>query len=119
MRIPKKFKLLSNTISVKYDENLREKQSLLGQADYENLRIILAPLKEHEAPTFGHELVHFILWAMSEDKLRKDEKFVDLFGRILIQCLDTAEYGDHDDKRLHSNAGRKRVLRAGRRKRRS
>jgi hypothetical protein len=39
--------------------------------------------------TFCHELTHAILDLIKEDKLSKNEKFVDLFGGALHQALST------------------------------
>ena len=99
MKIPTKFKLMGLEITVEYDPNLVHNDDYHGAADYRNSKIIIQPdveglkrPKQSMESTFCHELVHFILWAMSEEKLRKDERFVDLFSGLLHQVLITMEY---------------------------
>ena len=99
MRIPKSFQLFGQTITVEWLDRLIEDQDAVGEAHYRANRIVLQrnndgiarPQTQSEA-TFCHELVHWIFFMMNEDDLRKNEKLVDVFGRLLHQALTTMEY---------------------------
>lgn len=111
MDIPKRFKLLGRTITVKFDENLFHSEDKHGMCSYRTDEIILQPPKEgaySEAgveATFLHELVHHILYyaggvvkyQMGEDYLYRNEEFVDLLANLLHQYMTTAEY-NYDPK---------------------
>jgi Zn-dependent peptidase ImmA (M78 family) len=93
MRIPASFQLLSRTISVVRasvdgDDN--------GLWDHTSGVITIAPdiPDDHAFHTFGHELTHAILDMASYDKLSADEAFVDRFGGLLAQALQTAVYDE-------------------------
>ena len=99
LRIPKSFQLLGQTITVEWMDRLIEDQDAVGESHYRKNRIVLQqhndgivrPQTQSEA-TFCHELVHWIFFMMNEDDLRKNEKLVDVFGRLLHQALITMEY---------------------------
>lgn len=99
IKIPHSFELGGKTITVEMLEDFMDKRQLLGEAIYScNTITLQAPNKnpkvvtESVEQTFLHELVHWILLAMGEDDLRKNEKFVDLFAVFLHQFLKTVEY---------------------------
>ena len=99
MHIPTSFWLYGQKITVNFVDDLLEGEDCVGEALYRknlirlqrNNKAIDRPQTQMEA-TFCHELVHFILLMMQEDDLRKNEKFVDHFGRLLHQALNTMEY---------------------------
>ena len=98
MNIPKKFRLMGHEINVKFVEDLTNEHESVGAAVYRRDEIRLQPsingnLRSENliAHNFLHELVHFILYMMEEDKLRDDEKFVGVFSGLLHQALDTME----------------------------
>lgn len=99
LRIPKAFKLFGQTIAVEWVHRLTEEQDAVGEARFRKNCIVLQqnneeisrPQTQIEA-TFCHELVHWIFFMMDEDDLRKNEKLVDNFGRLLHQALTTMEY---------------------------
>ena|ERR1035437_7264784 len=94
IEIPNKFKLLGETITVKWSDDIL-KLRVYGTAQYEINEIIIQSKdmpedkKEH---TFYHELIHHILTIMGENKLNNNEKFVDMFSGLLHQAIKTAEY---------------------------
>lgn len=104
MRIPTRFKLLGQTITVKKkDEFLLTREALGTAVDCLNSIYLSSKVsvdgkwealpKEQIEAVFCHELVHQILFKMSEHELNKNEKFVDMFGMLLHQFLTTSEYG--------------------------
>ncbi len=99
MRIPKSFKLFGTTISVVFDNKYCNDNSRYGESDYSQSRIVLSktdgvnPLSEDRIiDTFYHERVHAILDAMHERDLSANEKFVDVFAKLMRQADETAIY---------------------------
>ena len=101
MKIPKKFKLFGETITVEYVLDLIEKHERMGQAIYRENKIQLLDIDNdtystkptvHIEQTFFHELIHFILTKMNLNDLSADEKFVDVFASLLHQAMTTMEY---------------------------
>jgi hypothetical protein len=87
--IPQSFWLGGLKIDVSYDENLYRNRKIVGEAQYLAQKIILEPSilnKQSIEQNFHHEMVHWILFMMSEDELRCNEKFVDLFAHFLYQA---------------------------------
>jgi Zn-dependent peptidase ImmA (M78 family) len=92
--IPSKFKLMGETITVKWSDDILKDDSYGVTHEKRNEIIIQAvdipeEKKEH---TFYHELTHHILYMMGENKLSQNEKFVDMFSGLLHQAIQTAEY---------------------------
>ena len=94
MIIPKQFQLVGKTIDVEYRPDLLKDEDKVGMAAYRRNRIYLQPsvsgYERDEADieqSFLHEVVHWILMVMGEDKT---EKYVDLFASLLHQALATA-----------------------------
>ena len=95
--IPKTFNLLGKTIEVRYVPNLINRESRTGQSVYRENSIELQPsVRGYPIPmdsieqTFFHELVHWILFSMKNEKadsLNDDENFVSLFASLLHQAL--------------------------------
>lgn len=99
MRIPKTINLIGRTIKVIEDKKLIHDNEWLGCAIYRENKIKLQPStkerplsKESIGSTYCHELVHWVLYSMGKHELNKDEEFVDLFGSLLHQALDSAKY---------------------------
>ena len=94
LKIPKRFKLLGETITVRYCNDMLLNGSY-GMASYKNNEIVLqdtnTPVEKREH-TFYHELTHHILSTMGEDKICSNEKFVDVFSGLLHQAIQTSEY---------------------------
>lgn len=99
MKIPKNLKLFGYEIEVKMDDKLKYEKDCFGIAEFHRNRIVLqsnnieklvpnVQIEKH----FLHELIHFILYMMGEETLTYNEKFVDLFARLLQQALETMEY---------------------------
>jgi len=100
MKIPKSIQLFGQTIKTVYKDNLIDEDDSVGLACYRQLEIRLQSVDakgrirpaSSQEQWYCHELVHFILEGMGEHKLRRDERFVDLFGNLLHQALSTAVY---------------------------
>lgn len=100
LNVPLRFKLFGETIDVVWDNELNNRDNANGMSNYRYSRIELQPntkaifrSKEQVEQSYLHEVVHFILAAIQEEKLRTDEKFVELFSKALHQVLTTSEYG--------------------------
>lgn len=96
MKIPSRFKLFAETITVVEDASLLPAHNWSGAADYHKSEIQLVPPGPHHPVTdvsrqqvFCHELVHHIAYAIG---LELSEKDTDLFGRALHQALTSMEY---------------------------
>lgn len=99
MNIPDKFKLHGQTIKVILTNKLVHNSDVVGEARYrdntiliqdngEQVNMIISKMEQ----VFFHELVHYILNAMGEDKINNNDKFVDLFASLLHQAITTFEY---------------------------
>lgn len=99
MKIPKSFSLFGQVITVHHNDGLAHANDTTGEARFRSNAIYLqsntngypVPHSKIEQ-TFFHELTHFMLHAMSSDRLNKDEVFVDTFASLLHQALTTAKY---------------------------
>lgn len=99
MKIPNRFKLMGQTIDVRYSNTLIFDDESFGKADYNKNEIILqadcpgVPRQQSQIEkTFYHELVHCILFFLNDDEKRKDEKFVDNIAQLLHQAFITMEF---------------------------
>lgn len=106
MKIPKKFKLMGQTIEVSFDDSIYRDRDYEGYASYRKNKIVMqsdghqVPLKpEQIEQTFLHELVHHISYHAGsainhelKQGLHQNEDFVDLFAHLLHQALTTMEY---------------------------
>lgn len=100
MKIPKQFKLLGQTIKVKFDEDLNYRQGHMGQAQIDNNILPLQPVekdrpKDAVEHTFCHELAHFLLYYTLNDEydqLWRNERVVEVLGGLIHQFLTTARY---------------------------
>ena len=105
LKIPKRFKLLGQTIIVELESSLFIKEDMYGYASYRRGRIGLQTSSE-DMPipddiiltTFFHELMHHILYMAGEDNidppLHKREYLVDRISGMLHQAFSTMEYED-------------------------
>ena len=96
--IPKKFTIDGKTYTIKYDKDLQDREGAIGQINYRRDVVYLKPFSDGEATeffkesVFYHELAHAILYAMEEDELRSNEKFVDHLGNKIHQFVNSAKY---------------------------
>jgi hypothetical protein len=103
-RIPKSFQLLGHTITVRI-VSVRDWEALVEAVDDDNnmdeadlgywipgddLIVLKRQPKAQLMHTFTHELTHAILYYMN-CALWTDEVFVDNFGGLLAQAMDTAK----------------------------
>ena len=99
MKIPKKFKVFASTIDVVYDSNRLSNEQLLGDCSYQDGKISVCDEYKGElvpdscvVDTFYHEKIHIILDAMGEHELSRNEKFVEVFARLLRQSDESVEF---------------------------
>jgi Zn-dependent peptidase ImmA (M78 family) len=99
VKIPKKIKLMGQTIQVKLDSEAVFNDDAFGLADYNHNKIVLQPnangvprTEEQIGHTYCHELLHFIFHALGEKELAKNEKVVDSVAGLLFQAIESAEY---------------------------
>ena len=106
MKIPKRFKLLGQTIHVVWEsQHFVEKTDCIAFACYRKNEIQMNPNMpykndEQMQQTFLHELVHFIIYFSQTTKnkeceyLHEDEPFIDMSAHLLHQAITTMEYSD-------------------------
>lgn len=106
MKIPKRFKLLGQTIEIVYTpEKFIENTDRLGFASFRKNQVQLRPstdvfplTKDQIEETFCHELVHFLTYhagaaySGKADYMHQDEEFINLLGGLLHQALTTMEF---------------------------
>lgn len=99
MKIPKRFKLFSSIINIEYHSDELSNISALGDCSYIDNQIRLCSVYKGSqvtdssiTDTFYHEKVHVILDSMGEHELSKNEKFVEVFSKLLRQSIDTEEF---------------------------
>ena len=94
MKIPKRFMLLGTVYEVScvpvkdWEGEADEIGLFLSQQRQIAIRAGDQQIMEH---TFYHELVHAILTHMGEDKLTRNERFVDMFGGLLHQAMTSSK----------------------------
>jgi hypothetical protein len=93
MKIPATFNLLGNVIAVTIIDakDWKEKDCVGFYNSFVSEIAILkrsSTLMEH---TFLHEMMHAVLTAMGQDKLSKNEAFVDMSSGLIHQALSTAK----------------------------
>lgn len=98
MKIPKSYKLFGTTINVVWDNKRLNDKGMYGLSDYGRAEIVLSSVEGLEGlsedrmlDTFYHERTHSILDAMNEQELGSNEKFVDVFSKLLRQADESAE----------------------------
>jgi hypothetical protein len=99
LKIPKRFKLFGSYTNVVFDNDRMNREGKYGEHSYSCQKITLATTHGTELlsndkilDTFYHEKVHSILAAMNERELNDNEKFVDIFAKLLRQSDETSEY---------------------------
>ena len=99
-KIPKSFKVFASHVNVTTNDNIRlSNNQVLGDCSFSDLQINICTEYKGESvasstatDTFYHEKVHIILDAMGEHELSQNEKFVEVFARLLRQTDETAIY---------------------------
>ena len=99
MTIPKKFKIFASTINIGFDNVRLSNIGVLGDCSFTDGKINICNEYKGEAvtdccaiDTFYHEKIHIILDAMGEHELSQNEKFVEIFARLLRQSNETEEF---------------------------
>jgi hypothetical protein len=97
-KIPISFKQFSATYNIKWDDKLCDQIASLGSFSEDLKEIVLTNMsginklpEDRIRQTFYHELAHCIC-RNTGNEIYKDEVFVDLLGRLLMQYLDTVQY---------------------------
>ena len=105
MKIPKKFELMGETITVNFVNELLQKDDTLGQASYRTgeIRILASSpayivTKEKQMQIFLHELMHWIFHKLKKNDLREDEDLVDMVADLLMQTLKTMKVDERVDE---------------------
>ena len=98
-RIPKSFKLFASTINVIFDNKRLNDKEVYGLSDYSKCEITLSKTdgvvklsEDRKLDTFYHERTHMILDSMQEYELSKNERFVDVFSKLLRQSDATSQF---------------------------
>lgn len=93
-RLPISVPLLGEVIRVEKSPSIVTEQDALGLAVYDENKIIIQEhadgcprTNEQMWQTLLHELTHLILHRMGQNKLRDNEKFVDMYAGLLHQAL--------------------------------
>jgi len=101
MKIPTRFNLFGSTYKVIWDDKRMNDRKNYGLSDYGKTEITLSTVEGVESlsedrimDTFYHERTHAILDAMNEHDLSSNEKFVDVFSKLLRQADESAEYDE-------------------------
>jgi 2-hydroxy-3-keto-5-methylthiopentenyl-1-phosphate phosphatase len=99
MKIPKTFKLFGTTYNIVWDNDRLNDRNEYGLCDYSRSEIILSntigvkKLSDDKImDTYYHEKTHAILDMMNERELSSNEKFVDVFSKLLRQSDETSEF---------------------------
>lgn len=103
--IPVKFDLLGKEYIIRksFDLTTKSENGTVGKVFYDlgvielqetSLTYPISPDTMNE--TYLHEVIHVILSAM-EHKLNSDEKFINLFSKLLYQVLKTSDYPTKED----------------------
>jgi hypothetical protein len=98
-RIPKSFRLFGSTTNIVWDNERMNRDGKYGEFDYSKQQItlsttigVLSLSEDKVLDTFYHEKVHAILMAMNERDLNDNEKFVDVFAKLLRQSDETTQF---------------------------
>lgn len=97
MEIPKEFKIMGETITVKFKDDLKVRRDNFGETHHRFNEIwidstLSDDIKQH---TFWHEFVHIALEKMLEHELSDNEKFVNILGGFINQAMNTMLYFGH------------------------
>ena len=93
MKIPKRFELHGKSYTVRIVPGAQWKEDdclAFFRANTAEIEIKQqsAQMMEH---SFWHELVHAVLDSMNEERLYRNEKFVDVMAALLMQAMKSAQ----------------------------
>lgn len=98
-QVPTEFQLFGTKVRVVFDNEKMNNMKYYGCFDYSDSTITLSLTKgttqlsiDRIKDTFYHEKVHAILDMMNENNLSENEKFVDVFAKLLRQSDETTKY---------------------------
>ena len=99
LKIPKRYKLFGTTYNIVWDDILCNERKAYGLSDYSTTEIALSVTdggrklsSDRVMDTWYHEKTHSILDMMGEHELSSNEKFVDVFSKLLRQADESAEF---------------------------
>lgn len=99
MKISRNFKLFATIVTVIWDNKRLNDKGVYGLCDYGKSEITLSTIEGTEElsddrimDTFYHERTHAILDAMNEQDLSRNEKFIDVFSKLLRQADESAKF---------------------------
>lgn len=105
MKLPKSFKLFASEYKVVIDNKEVNAADSLGLLSIDNKKLSLATKQDGEdlpydtiLDTFYHEIMHAMFFAINERDLAKNEKIVDILGKLLRQFLETVKFENYDSK---------------------
>lgn len=98
MKIPAEFTVMGQTVKIVHDDSKCQTGNVYGLMDFDHNTIYYAKYeltgkkpkrlpKQKIEQTICHEIAHFFLHAMGENKLCYNEKFVDLLGSCIYMFL--------------------------------
>ena len=97
--IPRSFKLFASTIKIVWNNKRMDDVKAYGYYDHSKAIITLTNVDgldklsdDRKVDSFYHEKIHAILEAMHEHELSSNEKFVDVFAKLLRQSDETSKY---------------------------
>jgi len=100
-KIPKSFRLFGTTVNVVFNNERMNDRQNYGLSDYAKTEITLSTTQgidelseDRILDTFYHERTHSILDMMNERELSSNEKFVDVFSKLLRQADESAVFED-------------------------
>jgi len=99
IELPKLFKLFGSTYNICIDNTVNDIKGTLGLFSVDDKEISLATcVGLNELPsdtildTYYHELSHALVKNTGEEEYYKDEKFIDLLGKLLRQYVESVKY---------------------------
>lgn len=102
IRIPKKFNVLDNIVTVKIEKDLMSRTNQYAQLSYADhwIKIDASLSAQEKCSSFMHELIEYCLCILGCEITRFGEehqylvthKEVDTFSKMIRQALESAEY---------------------------
>ena len=77
------------------DKKLCDKQGSIGKVVYIDQEIHIddsVTAAQTTEQAYIHEVIHYIMFIMKKEELRKDEEFVDMLAHFIYQAFASAKY---------------------------
>jgi len=105
IKIPNKIKIFNQTIRVEFNDKMCLDNEALGLSELDlNIMYLAAKKGKKKIPrakiekVFFHELSHFILWTMRQEKLTFNETFVDNLATVLYDIMSNNDFKEEKEK---------------------